>query len=47
VLSRRYAEIQVQSLEQGHRGYTAAAQSPDNGLKTLAAEMLPKVQQWL
>ena len=30
-LSRRYAEVQVQALEQEIRGYEAAAQGPDEG----------------
>lgn len=44
-LSRRYAEIQVQALEQEIRGYEAAAQGADEDMKRLAAEMLPQLRQ--
>jgi putative membrane protein len=43
-LSRRYAEIQVQALEQEIRGYEAAAQGPDEGMKRLAAETLGQLR---
>jgi putative membrane protein len=46
-LSRRYAEVQVQALEQEVRGYEAAAASPDDALKELAGAMLPQLRQWL
>jgi predicted outer membrane protein len=46
-LSRRYAEIQVQSLEQELRGYAAAAQSADSGLSSLATATIPSLQQHL
>jgi putative membrane protein len=46
-LSRRYAEIQVQALEQEIRGYEAAGQGTDEGMKRLAAEMLPQLRQRL
>ena len=36
-LSRRYAEIQVQALEQEVRGFASAESSPDEWLKNLAA----------
>ncbi|UFN51628.1 DUF4142 domain-containing protein (plasmid) [Roseomonas sp. OT10] len=45
-LSRRYAEVQVQALTQEIRGYEAAAQGPDDGLRRLAAEMLPQLRPW-
>lgn len=40
-LSRRYAEVQVQALEQEIRGYVVAGHGTDEGMKRLAAEMLP------
>jgi putative membrane protein len=43
-LSRRYAEVQVQALEQEIRGYEAAAQGPDEGLRRLAAETLGQLR---
>jgi putative membrane protein len=46
-LSRRYAEIQVQALEQEVRGYASADGSPDARLKTLAAETRPRLEQLL
>jgi len=46
-LSRRYAEIQVQALEQEIQGYHVAEQSPDEVLKKLAAETLPQLQERL
>jgi putative membrane protein len=46
-LSRRFAEVQVQALEQEVRGYEAAAASPDDALKGLAEAMLPQLRQWL
>jgi putative membrane protein len=46
-LSRRYAEIEVQALEQEIRGYEAAAQGTDEGLKRLTAEMLPQLRHRL
>jgi predicted outer membrane protein len=46
-LSRRYAEVQVQALEQEIRGYEAAGQGTDEGLKQLAAEMLPQIRSRL
>jgi predicted outer membrane protein len=46
-LSRRYAEVQVQALEQEIRGYEAAAAAPDDALKGLAEAMLPQLRQWL
>jgi predicted outer membrane protein len=46
-LSRRYAEVQVQALEQEIRGYEAAAASQDEALKELAGAMLPQLRQWL
>nr|WP_264185523.1 DUF4142 domain-containing protein [Roseicella aerolata] len=44
-LSRRYAEVQVQALEQEIRGYEAAGQERDEGMRRLAAEMLPQLRQ--
>lgn len=46
-LSRRYAEVQVQVLTQEIRGYEVAEQGQDDGLRRLAAEMLPQVRPWL
>jgi predicted outer membrane protein len=46
-LSRRYAEVQLQALAQEIRGYEAAEQGADEGMKRLAAEMLPQVRQRL
>lgn len=46
-LSRRYGEIQVQALMQEIRGYEAAEKGPDEGLKQMAAEMLPQLRQRL
>ncbi|MBV1796615.1 DUF4142 domain-containing protein [Siccirubricoccus sp. G192] len=43
-LSRRYAEVQVQALAQEIRGYEAAEQGADEGMKRLSAEMLPQVR---
>lgn len=46
-LSRRYAEIQTQALTQEIRGYEAAERGPDEGMRHLAAEMLPQLRQRL
>jgi predicted outer membrane protein len=46
-LSRRYAEVQVQALEQEIRGYEAASGAADEGVKRLSAEMLPQLRQRL
>lgn len=46
-LSRRYAEVQVQALGQEIRGYEAAEQGKDEGMKRLATEMLPHLRQRL
>jgi predicted outer membrane protein len=46
-LSRRYAEFQVQALEQELQIYEAAARGEDDGLKRLAQEMAPKLQEQL
>jgi predicted outer membrane protein len=46
-LSRRYAEVQVQSLEQEINIYRAAGRSPDQGLKAFATQILPGLQQQL
>jgi hypothetical protein len=46
-LSRRYAEIQVQALEQEVRGYTSGESSPDEPLKRLSRDTLPSLQQLL
>jgi len=43
-LNRRYAEIQVQALEQEIRGYEAAAQGMADDMRRLAAEMLPQLR---
>jgi predicted outer membrane protein len=46
-LSRRYAEIQVQALEQELRGFTSAESSPNAWLKNLANETRPRLQHLL
>jgi len=46
-LSRRYAEVQVQALEQEIQGYTAATQAADEGVKEYAAAILPELQRRL
>ena len=46
-LSRRYAEIQVQALEQELRGFTSAESSPNDWLKNLANETRPRLQHLL
>lgn len=46
-LSRRYAEVQVQALEQEIRGYEAAARATDENTKRLSAEMLSQLPQRL
>lgn len=46
-LSRRYAEVQVQALQQEIRGYEAASQGTDGAMKQLSAEMLPQLRQRL
>jgi len=46
-LSRRYAEVEVQALEQEVRGYEAASQRTDEATERLAAEMLPELRRRL
>jgi predicted outer membrane protein len=46
-LSRRYAEVQVQALEQEIRGYEVVERGTDAGMKRLAEEMLPQFRQRL
>ena len=46
-LSRRYAEVQVQALEQEIRGYEAASQGTDGAMEQLSAEMLPQLRHRL
>ena len=46
-LSRRYAEVQVQALEQEVRGYALAENSSDDWRKSLAADLRPHFQQLL
>jgi predicted outer membrane protein len=46
-LSRRYAELQVQALEQELQIYAAAANSPDPWAKSLAAETTPQLTKLL
>jgi predicted outer membrane protein len=46
-LSRRYAEIQVQALEQEVRGYGSGENSSEDWLKRLAADIRPRLQQLL
>lgn len=44
-LSRRYAEIQLQALDQEIGIYRAASQSSNQEIKTFADEILPQLQQ--
>lgn len=46
-LTRRYAEFQVQALEQETQIYAGAAQSPDSWVQTLAAETAPVIERHL
>ena len=46
-LSRRYAELQMQALEQEIRAYGAAERAPDERLKGYAAELRPRLEQLL
>lgn len=46
-LSRRYAEIQVQALEQEVRGFASGENSSEDWLKSLATEIRPRLQQLL
>lgn len=46
-LSRRYAEIQVQALEQEVRGFASAESSPDEWLKNLSRETRPRLEALL
>ena len=46
-LSRRYAEVQVQALEQEIKGYEAASRGPDGAMQRFSAEMLPELRQRL
>ena len=46
-LSRRYAEVAVQALEQELRAYRSAASSADPALKGFADEGLPQLEQRL
>jgi hypothetical protein len=44
-LSRRYAEVQVQAIEQELTIYQAGSQSPDQGVKSFATQVLAELQQ--
>ncbi|SCY94011.1 DUF4142 domain-containing protein [Microvirga guangxiensis] len=44
-LSRRYAEIQVQAIEQELKIYQAASQSPRQEIKSFAEQILPELQR--
>ncbi|MBJ6127430.1 DUF4142 domain-containing protein [Microvirga splendida] len=44
-LSRRYAEIQVQALEQELTIYRAASQSPHQEIRSFADQVLPELQR--
>jgi putative membrane protein len=46
-LSRRYAEIQVQALEQELQGYTSGEGALDQGIKALAHDTRPHLQRLL
>lgn len=43
-LSRRYAEVQVQALEQELQGYTGSEASPDEWVRTFAHDTRPRLQ---
>lgn len=44
-LSRRYAEVQVQAVEQELGIYRAASQSPNQELKAFADQLLPELER--
>ena len=46
-LSRRYAEIQVQALEQELQGYTSGEAGSDEGIRALAHDTRPHLQRLL
>lgn len=46
-LTRRYAEVQVQALEQEVRGFTLGENSSEGWLKSLATDTRPRLQQLL
>jgi putative membrane protein len=46
-LSRRYAEVQVQALEQEVQGYAGGEGSPDEWVRTVARDTRPRLQQLL
>jgi len=46
-LSRRYAEIQVQALEQELQGYTSGEAAPDEWIRVLAHDTTPHLQRLL
>lgn len=46
-LSRRYAEMQVQALEQEVKLYAAAQQSPEAWVKAVAGETGPRLKEFL
>src|SRR4051794_30347197 len=46
-LSRRYAEVQVQALEQELQIYRAALQTADEALSSFARQTLPQLEQQL
>ena len=46
-LSRRYAEVQVQALEQELQIYQAALRAPDEALSSFARQTLPQLEQQL
>jgi putative membrane protein len=46
-LSRRYAEVQVQALEQELQNYAAAESSLDEWVRTFARDTRPRLQELL
>jgi putative membrane protein len=46
-LSRRYAEVQVQALEQELQSYAAAESSPDEWVRTFVRDTRPRLQEFL
>ena len=44
-LSRRYAEVQMQALDQELGIYRAASRSPHQAIKTFADEILPELEK--
>jgi predicted outer membrane protein len=45
--SRRYAELEIQALEQEIRGYERVERDANNPLAQFVAEFLPRLREWL